>query len=213
MTRAASSATASETRERLLEAAAKLFAARGFQRVTVREICRAARANVAAVNYHFGDKLGLYAEVVRTTIAATRGTGLEAMRAEPAAPGEEKLRRFVRVFLERLVTHDRESRMYQLMSREMADPTPVLDSIVAESIRPRIVYLAGIVAEMLGCRADDARALRCAASVQGQCLIYSPTAVSARLGMPRRMSDREIDALADHITRFSMAGIRAVAQM
>ena len=49
-----------ETRQRLLEAAARLFAARGFTHVTVREICNAANANVAAVNYHFGDKLGLY---------------------------------------------------------------------------------------------------------------------------------------------------------
>ena len=44
-----------ETRERLLKAAEALFAERGFKRVTVREICLAARANVAAVNYHFGD--------------------------------------------------------------------------------------------------------------------------------------------------------------
>ena len=48
-----------ETRDRLLKASTRLFADRGFKHVTVREICRAARANVAAVNYHFGDKLGL----------------------------------------------------------------------------------------------------------------------------------------------------------
>ena len=47
------------TRARLLAAAGRLFADRGFKKVTVREICRAARANVAAINYHFGDKLGL----------------------------------------------------------------------------------------------------------------------------------------------------------
>ena len=49
-----------ETRERVLRSAAQLFADRGFKKVTVREICRAARANVAAVNYHFGDKGGLF---------------------------------------------------------------------------------------------------------------------------------------------------------
>ncbi len=54
-----------ETRQRLLTAAERLFADRGFKKVTVREICLAARANVAAVNYHFGDKLGLYREVLQ----------------------------------------------------------------------------------------------------------------------------------------------------
>ena len=56
------------TRARLLAAAERLFADRGFKKVTVREICRAARANVAAINYHFGDKLGLYREVLQLSL-------------------------------------------------------------------------------------------------------------------------------------------------
>ena len=48
-----------ETRERLVEVSARLFAERGFSKVTVREICQRAHANVAAVNYHFGGKDGL----------------------------------------------------------------------------------------------------------------------------------------------------------
>ena len=84
-----------ETRERLLKAAAQLFADRGFKKVTVRDICRAARANVAAVNYHFGDKSGLYREVLqlaietmRATNDAARAAGARAARrgAAPAVP-------------------------------------------------------------------------------------------------------------------------------
>ena len=60
-----------ETRERLLQVAKQLFADRGFRNVTVREICRDAHANVAAVNYHFGDKLGLYRAVLQSAIDAT----------------------------------------------------------------------------------------------------------------------------------------------
>ncbi len=62
-----------ETRTRVLTAAARLFAASGFKKVTVREICRAASANVAAVNYHFGDKLGLYREVLGKAIETMQG--------------------------------------------------------------------------------------------------------------------------------------------
>jgi TetR/AcrR family transcriptional regulator, regulator of cefoperazone and chloramphenicol sensitivity len=66
-----------ETRERLLSTAERLFAERGFSKVTVREICRSARANVAAVNYHFSGKQGLYDEVVRTAINHAVHDGLD----------------------------------------------------------------------------------------------------------------------------------------
>ena len=60
------------TRERLLAAATRLFAQHGFGGVSVRDIARAARANVAAVNYHFDGKLGLYRAVVHSAVQAMR---------------------------------------------------------------------------------------------------------------------------------------------
>ena len=82
-----------ETRARLLEAAASASSASaGFKQVTVREICRAARANVAAVNYHFGDKLGLYREVLQAAIDAMRETNEAAREAGQGQPPEEQLR-------------------------------------------------------------------------------------------------------------------------
>ena len=53
------------TRDKLIEAAGSVFAERGYRAATIREICRRAGANVAAVNYTFGDKMGLYTEVLR----------------------------------------------------------------------------------------------------------------------------------------------------
>ena len=57
--------THDKTRQRLLEAAGEIFAEQGFRQTTVRDICARAGANVAAVNYHFGDKEKLYSEVLR----------------------------------------------------------------------------------------------------------------------------------------------------
>src|SRR5262245_64738187 len=88
-----------ETRERLIEASARLFAERGFSKVTVREICQRANANVAAVNYHFGGKDGLYQEIVSSAIRTMQSTTDEIREAGAKRPAEEQLAIFVRTFL------------------------------------------------------------------------------------------------------------------
>ena len=112
-----------ETRERLLRAAEELFAERGYASVTVRDICHAARANVAAVNYHFGDKLGLYREVLQIAIDAVRSTTEAGRDAGVGYPPEEKLRRYIAVFLRRVLSSDHQT-VHQLIQRELDDPTP-----------------------------------------------------------------------------------------
>ena len=53
------------TKSRLLEGAGEEFAEKGFELARVRAICDRAGANLAAINYHFGDKEHLYVEVLR----------------------------------------------------------------------------------------------------------------------------------------------------
>jgi AcrR family transcriptional regulator len=199
------------TRQRVLEAAARLFSRRGFNDVTVREICRAAHANIAAVNYHFHDKLGLYTEVVRAAIEAIRGTSDSARQAGEGAPPEEKLRIYVQVFLQRIAADGRDSWIHQLISREMSDPTPAFDLIIKQAIRPRLEYLGSVVGELLGCRPDDARVMKCVASLQSQFLFCLNPAV-ARVYPKFNLTPPTIDDLATHIAEFSLGGIRAVAR-
>jgi len=199
-----------ETPRRLLAAAAELFAERGFAHVSVREICRAASANVASVNYHFGDKLGLYGQVVELAIATMREAGAAGMRASGSA--EERLRVYVRVFVERLVGGGQRSWIYRLMNREMEHPTPALDRVVAQAIRPRLEYLGGLVAELMGCPPRDARVLRVVASIQGQCMIYARAPVVARLAPDWRPTPQALAELSDHVAEFSLAGIHALAR-
>jgi AcrR family transcriptional regulator len=198
-----------ETRRRLLETAAELFADRGFDGVTIREICRAASANLAAVNYHFGDKLALYSEVVRIAIAAMREASAAAL-AVVDGPPEERLRRYVRAHLERSVGRGR-SWIHRLVERELDAPTPALDAVVEQAIRPRIAALGAIVAELLGCPPSEPRVLQVVASIHGQCMIHGRTAITSRLRPGWRPTPARLDELAEHITRFSLGGIRALA--
>jgi AcrR family transcriptional regulator len=205
-----------ETRERILNVAGRLFVAHGFRKVTVRDICREARANVAAVNYHFGDKLGLYRELMQSAVDAMRRTTDEARAAGEGRPPDEKLRRLVEIFLRRLLTPGAGT-VHWLIHRELNEPTPELDTaldmLIEQGVRPRVEYLKGVIAEMIGCDASDRRVLRCVASIQSQAIAYVHShPVAARLGFAFEPTPANIREAARHVSDFSIAGVRAVGK-
>ena len=198
-----------ETRERLLTTAERLFAARGFSKVTIREICKSARANVAAVNYHFNGKKGLYDEVVRSAIKTMQSTTESIREAGSGRSADEQLAAYISIFLKRVVAA-RDSWIHQLMMRELSDPTPALDLVLKKVVQPRMKYLRDVIASMFGCEATDARVERCAMSIQAQCLALLTHPVAAL--RPKSMNDRELDLMAQHIAQFSLGGLRAIAK-
>src|SRR5512147_1143717 len=113
------------TRQRLLDAAAHVFAEDGFRGATIERICRRAGANIAAAHYHFGAKQRLYAAV----FAHAERVAQADTSKEPAHAGApaERLHALVASFLRRLLDPGRPAWMAQLLAHELIDPTPALD--------------------------------------------------------------------------------------
>src|SRR5262245_56765329 len=185
------------TRDRLVEVAADLFADRGLEKTTVREICAGASANVAAVNYHFGGKEGLYHAVVQTAIRVMRETNDLSIEAGRGTPPEAQLRAYVRVFLSRLQGRDRLSWIHKLMARDVAEPGEGMRMVMREWIEPRMQYLVGLAAEISGLAATDVRVLRAVVSIQGQILVFArPLPPSSPAAWTQAVRDPA--AVADH---------------
>jgi len=202
--RTAEPASSEQTRVRLLDAAREAFSQHGFQGATVREICRRAGANVAAVNYHFGSKDGLLAEAL--PFAPLKA--MQIANAEAGGSPEERLRRFVHDFMLMLLDEAHGSLPCRIMARELADPTPALDRIVREAIAPLHEFVGGLVCEIAGEEADAAELHRCVLGILGQCLYYRHSQpVLQRLYPKQRYDRKEIEAIAAHIADFSLAGI------
>ena len=209
-------ASRDSTRERLVEAACRLFGREGFHGVTVRDICRAANANVAAVNYHFGDKMGLYMEVVDRAIAVMRGTTTAAQAGSAGLTPQEHLRHYIRTYLGALLqSPDANTWIHGLMNQEMSEPTKAAAKIAREAIRPRVEYLSGIVAGILQCDVHDPRVRRCAVAVQSHCLWYGrqpQTSVFRKAAFPEWPDEvtTGLTALADFVAEFSLAGVEGL---
>ena len=198
------------TRDRLLGTAARLFADNGFATVSVRDICRDAGANVAAVNYHFGGKQGLYTAVMDAAIETMQATTAAARDAGAHMDGRGRLDAFVKTFLRRTVGLGRESWIHRLMMRELSDPTPVLERVAAEVLRPRLAYLCDAMAEAVGVAPDHPAVVRSAISLTSQMhgLMWGERIRTVVPGF-EPSADR-LDEIADHITRFSLGGLTAV---
>ncbi|MFI5249716.1 MAG: CerR family C-terminal domain-containing protein [Gemmatimonadales bacterium] len=199
------------TRERLLNTAIRLFSQRGFEHVAVRDICRDAGANLAAVNYHFGDKLGLYMAVVDVAVGIALEVNALTMLAGTLDSAEDRFRHYVHVYVGQLMNVDaRTSWCHELIQHEQVDPTPAASVFFEKAIRPRIAYLGGVVADLIGCPADDPRVSRSVASVQAQCLFYRPDPFRVAVLGEWPVRGDSARAVAEHIIAFSLAGIRAI---
>ena len=199
-----------DTRQRLIDAAAALFADHGFENVTVREICKASNANVAAVNYHFGDKAGLYRAVVTLAIEVMQETNELSQRAGDGLSPEDQLREFIRVFVRRLTGEGPNNWIHRLMAREMQNPTEALDQVMTQVVKPRLEYLGGVAAAVMGLPPSDPRVQRSVASLQMQCMLAArPIPPSLEKTLAPAM--RDVDATVNHIAEFSLGGMRAIA--
>jgi TetR/AcrR family transcriptional regulator, regulator of cefoperazone and chloramphenicol sensitivity len=194
------------TRVRLIEAAGEEFAGKGFDCARIRTICERAGANVAAVNYHFGDKEQLYVE----TVLDAHRCGMDIPDTEPATPPApaEQLRFFIHHFLcHVLAINHPEDWRHRLMLREMLHPTAASDVLIREAIRPKFEWLQGILREF--CPDADERKLNALAfSVIGQCLHYRMgRPIAERLIGHDAFESLDLNFLTDHITSFCLAAL------
>ncbi len=204
---------ADPTRAKLIAAAGEVFAEVGYHLATVRDICQRAGANVAAVNYHFRDKLGLYSEVLRESISANQAVVMQEAIAKGKTP-EESLRLLVSGMLRRMFSEDRPAWNVRIMAHELAQPTPVLSQVIDEVLRPRYNQLRGILLEIAGLPANHVRTRLHAHSVIGQVIHYVHARPVFVILWPdlnlSNVKDREM--VANHIVDLTLHNLRAGAR-
>ena len=199
------SATPDPTREMLLEAAGPVFADRGYHAATIREICAGAGANVAAINYHFGNKMGLYTEVLQQSVRAAQVKAVQNALDHNTSP-EDILRALIRARLRSINGKDLPDWHSRLLAHELAQPTPALRQLIDKVSRPIYKRLLELIGEIIGLPPDDEKTRLCAISLGGQVLAYVvPGPLLSGIWPALRMTPAEVERIADHIADFSLS--------
>ncbi len=203
-----------ETRERLLEAAGKLFAERGYESTSVRDITAEADCNVASVNYHFGGKENLYFEAFRVLLAELRDLRIETIRRDMSgvedATLEYFLESFTKGFIDPLVGDSKGRRFVIIINREMADPRLPREMFVEEFLEPMMSEVGEALMKVMP-SLDSGVARLSLMSMVSQLLhaLMIRKHFIPEGGAPVVPGD--LAAHLDHIVRFTAGGIRACA--
>jgi AcrR family transcriptional regulator len=196
-----------DTRHRLLQAAGSIFAEKGYEAASVREICQAAEANIAAVHYHFGEKRQLYVAAVREA-QCCQAEAVPFPEWPADLPAEERLRQFIRTMFERMLDAERPRWHLELMLRELAHPTEACEAVVEDYIRPMAENLRSILRDLLPSDLSEPERWRIGFSIVGQVLFYYFNQPIIRLLIgPETFASLTVDDLAAHVARFSLAAL------
>ena len=183
-----------------------VFAELGFETATVREICRRADVNIAAVNYYFGDKEHLYVECLRIAHACADGPQLPLPEWPSGTPPLQKLEAFIDTMATKMVVPARASSL-QLLMREFTNPSPPAQQIILEYIGPKAHYLRAILAELLP-GIDERRLLMTGFSIIGQVLFYRQNRSVVELIFGKeQVGALDAHAVVEHVTRFTLTAL------
>jgi len=199
-----------QTRARLLQAAGQVFADVGYRDATVRQICQLAEANIAAVNYHFGGKDELYAEVLQMHFADT--ADMDRAGGASTAPPEHQLTQFVALTVDRMLNETKPAWQAKLAAKEITDPTPHLDTVAEKFMRPHFARLRGII-DGLTPGVPDHRRRMLALSAMGEIVFYLMCKQAIIRIVPEQgfgPDDRR--EIAEHISETILAAARELRQ-
>lgn len=195
------------TRAKLLDAAGRLFAEHSYAGAASKAICEAAGTDMAAINYHFGNRDGLYRAVLheghKHFVSLENLTALAHSSLSP----REKLGAFIDGMVASLL--DDHGWHNRVCAREILAPSPHFASLIREGVMPKFKLVADILSDITGIPPGDPALARCVVSIMAPCLMLlvidrdTPNPFQALLSQPP-------DDLAAHLKRFALAGLETV---
>ena len=200
-----------DTKNKILDAAARVIDRKGYHAASIAEICQLAGTNIASVNYHFGDKKNLYVETWKNAFNRALEKHPPDGGMPETAPADQRLRGWITAMLRRVT--DPACLDFAIAHVEMTNPTGILTEVINDNISRVFTPLAELVREMLGPEADEEDVRLSMMSIRSQC--FNPLILNKRkTDSPDRPSalTSDLEGIAEHIIRFSLGGLDWVRQ-
>ena len=205
------------TKKRILKKAEELFAQKGYHAVSVREITKAAKCNMAAVNYHFNSKKNLYMEVFRTQwvpreLRMYERFSKKLSKIEPNSPNAV-IQALASAYLEGPLTNEELRRHRQLMIREINNPTEAFEYVADNTMRPLFRILQQHLKPFFPEHSNKESFTLDILSIFGILLYFNYSRPMITHITGEKYDDAFKSRLISHLVRFSLDGIGANGQI
>lgn len=199
-----------ESSRRLIAAAAEEFAQHGFASARVRTIADAARVNLAAVNYYFGGKEGLYRATLRHLSGHTLAP--RPVRNRPSPSPQARLHRRIYALLDQFIGSRGPSVLGRILAHEAIDPTSHIDDVVEDTLRPELDRILAAIRDIAPPTLSEVQLMQAAIGVLGQCLLYQFAKPSLKRLYPALPEGPALSkTLAIQITHMTVAGLSGLS--
>ncbi|EJY6029161.1 MULTISPECIES: TetR/AcrR family transcriptional regulator [Pseudomonadota] len=198
------------TRARILEAAGELFATTGYAETTNKAIAAEARVDLASINYHFGNRSGLYQTVLAE--AHRRLLGVNDLRelVESELAPTSKLRFLIEQLVQR-ATEEPQAWHLRILAREVLAPSSHLQVLFQNEALPKMVLVKRMLSEITKIPAEDPALTRCLLSVGAPCLMLLVGGRSFP-GPLQEVFQMPPATVVEHLFHFAMGGMQAIVQ-
>jgi TetR/AcrR family transcriptional regulator, regulator of cefoperazone and chloramphenicol sensitivity len=198
-----------ETRWRLLQAAAEVFAEVGYHAATTREICKRAEVNLASIHYYYGDKAELYREVFRLPFLNDCNTFATLDIAQVSS--KQALESF---YAWLFPPTDEEDPMRQLFlrlhAREDAEPSGVLGDAMVQAFRPNHERMQALLCREFGLAQPDTEVDRLTFAVIGLATVYFHNHAALEYFAPNLIQGRQArEQMVERLVGYALALIEA----
>ncbi|WP_270455342.1 TetR/AcrR family transcriptional regulator [Klebsiella quasipneumoniae] len=195
------------TRQKIIETAGELIARNGYAGTSNKAIAQAAGVDMAAINYHFGGREGLYLSVLSEAHRHfVDGAELQALAESQQAP-VDKFSAFIDMLVMKL--KGMAGWYSQVFFRELFSPSVELNAFVEFEGSKKIASIRQIMSEVSGLPENDPRLLLCTLNVVAPCLMLIVSAGRVP-GPVSTIYSMEKEQLAEHFKRFALGGLKAV---
>ncbi|OGI02927.1 MAG: hypothetical protein A2Y25_09955 [Candidatus Melainabacteria bacterium GWF2_37_15] len=198
-------------KNKIIEAASELFATKGYQNTTVRDICKKAGVYQLSINYHFGSKENLFKEVLLKTYEDTEETIL--MEKIKDFPPEKQLEEIIRTRLKSIFNRDKKGRIFKIAAKEFSNNYEFMVEIMSTTLLKYLTYIKSIFAKLSENKLNDFELNYCVYLLMSHlsALSVHEKAVLV-LFNTKNPDDEQLEQFVQHVKKFILAGVEKLRE-